>query len=61
MAMNRVQFQPSLSLPEFLRSYATERACERALQHARWPNGFACPHCHGTQAATFMRRHLTYW
>ncbi len=34
--MNRVQFQPGLSLPEFLRTYGTEAACEQALAHARW-------------------------
>lgn len=61
MAMNRVQFQPGLSLPAFLRSYGTERACEHALEHARWPHGFVCPRCRGEQATTFIRRNQTYW
>ncbi len=35
MPMNRVQFQPGLSLPQFLHIYGTEAACEQALAHAR--------------------------
>jgi transposase-like protein len=45
MAMNRVQFQPGLSMPEFLRQFATEAQCEAALERVRWPQGFRCPHC----------------
>jgi transposase-like protein len=45
MAMNRIQFQPSLSLNEFLQSYGTEVQCEAALEKARWPNGFTFPAC----------------
>lgn len=45
MAMNRVQFQPGLSLPEFLRQFGTEPQCAAALEHARWPQGFRCPGC----------------
>lgn len=61
MAMNRVQFQPGLSLPEFLERYGSERACERALEHARWPHGFECPRCKAKQATTFMRLGHTHW
>jgi transposase-like protein len=45
MAMNRVQFQPGLSMPDFLRQFATESQCEAAVERARWPQGFRCPHC----------------
>jgi transposase-like protein len=45
MPMNRVQFQPGLSMPEFLRLFGTEAQCEAALEQARWPEGFRCPHC----------------
>jgi transposase-like protein len=45
MAMNRVQFQPGLSVPEFLRHFGTEVQCEAALERQRWPQGFRCPHC----------------
>lgn len=45
MAMNRIQFQPGLSMPEFLKGYGTEAQCEQALEDVRWPNGFFCPRC----------------
>lgn len=48
MAMNRIQFQPGLSMPEFLKDYGTEAQCEQALEALRWPQGFACPRCSGT-------------
>ena len=55
MPMNRVQFQPGLRLPAFLRSYGTEAACEQALAHARWPGGFVCPRCGSANAHRFQR------
>ena len=40
MAMNRIQFQPGLSLPQFMEFYGTEKKCgEAALEKTRWPNG----------------------
>src|SRR5690554_1532267 len=45
MAMNRIQFQPGLSMPEFLKDYGTEARCEQALEAVRWPEGFRCPRC----------------
>ena len=45
MAMNRIQFQPGLSMPKFLKDYGTEAQCEQALEAVRWPNGFCCPRC----------------
>jgi hypothetical protein len=47
MAMNRIQFQPGLSMPEFLNDYGTEAQCEQALEAVRWPEGFRCPRCEG--------------
>ena len=32
MAMNRIQFQSGLSMPEFLKFYGTEVKCELALE-----------------------------
>ena len=61
MPMNRVQFQPGLSLPEFLRTYGTEAACEQALAQARWPAGFVCPRCGGANAHRFRRFGQAYW
>ena len=40
MAMNRIQFQPGLSLAAFLRDYGEESQCEAALVTARWPAGW---------------------
>jgi hypothetical protein len=42
MAMNRVQFQPGLSTPQFLRQSGTAEQCETALWRLRWPQGFGC-------------------
>ena len=39
MAMNRIQFQPGLSMPAFLKDYGTEAQCEEGLEAARWPTG----------------------
>ncbi|MBK1733274.1 IS1595 family transposase, partial [Thiococcus pfennigii] len=40
MPMNRIQFQPGLSLPAFLAQFGTDAQCEAALEQARWPEGF---------------------
>lgn len=45
MAINRIQFQPGLSLPEFLLNFGTEKQCHDALEESRWPQGFRCPEC----------------
>ena len=42
MPMNRIQFQPGLSLAAFLRDYGTEAQCEAAVMAARWPQGVVC-------------------
>ncbi len=54
MPMNRIQFQPGLSLPAFLEQFGTEAQCEAALERARWPDGFRCPRC--GQAAHYVLR-----
>ena len=45
MAMNKIQFQAGLSLPDFLAQFGTEAQCEAKLEQARWPQGFCCPGC----------------
>lgn len=45
MSMNHIQFQPGLSMPEFIQQFGTEMQCEAALFQARWPHGFRCPQC----------------
>ena len=47
MAMNRIQFQHGLSMPEFFNLYGSESQCAAALEKARWPSGFRCPYCDG--------------
>ena len=32
MAMNRIQFQQGLSLPQFIELYGTEEKCESSLE-----------------------------
>jgi ribosomal protein L37AE/L43A len=60
--MNRVQFQPGLSMHEFLQRYGTEQQCEQALVEQRWPGGFVCPGCGGVGArTTFVRQGRRYW
>ena len=61
MKMNRVQFQPGLSMPEFYERYGTEAQCRAALQASRWPSGFVCPACGGAARTSFERSGLRYW
>jgi transposase-like protein len=49
MPMNRVQFQPGVSLPEFFSRYGSEEQCAAALVELRWPDGFVCPRCAATE------------
>jgi transposase-like protein len=48
MAMNWVQFQQGMSMPEFLSAFGTEAQCARAVEQARWPSGYHCPRCEAT-------------
>jgi hypothetical protein len=41
MPMNRIQFQPGVSMPEFFARYGSEDQCAAALRAMRWPEGFA--------------------
>ena len=45
MPINKIQFQPGLSLPAFFDEFGAEAQCEAALEKARWPGGFICPDC----------------
>ena len=45
MAMNRIQFQPGLSLPAFLQQFGAEAQCEDALEQVRWHQGFRYSRC----------------
>ena len=61
MAMNRVQFQPGLSMAEFMDRYGTEEQCEDAVCSSRWPDGFACPRCGTSQSSSFRRQGRLYF
>jgi hypothetical protein len=37
MSSHKIQFQPGMSIPEFLHHFGTEEQCAEALQRARWP------------------------
>jgi hypothetical protein len=45
--MNRIEFQPGMSLFEFFQRWGDEAQCEAAVEQARWPAGFRCPCCGG--------------
>jgi len=38
------------TLAEFETRFSTEDACRRYLYQLRWPEGFVCPHCAGSNA-----------
>lgn len=48
MARNRIQFQKGLSEVRFVALYGTEDQCCSAIASWRWPEGFICPACGGT-------------
>ena len=56
MAMNRIQFQPGMSLFEFFERYGSESQCEAALEQSRWPQGFQCPRCGGAAHCVLKAR-----
>ena len=60
MAINRIQFQPGLSMMEFFDRYGQPEQCEAALAAARWPEGFACPVCNASAHSVFRRQGLLY-
>ena len=61
MAMNRVQFQPGLSMVEFMQRYGSAQQCQEALEAARWPQGFACPECSGQRHCVLFREGRKYF
>jgi len=61
MTMNRVQFQPGLSMAEFMDRYGSDDQCEAALIESRWPSGFVCPACACGHSSSFRRDGLLYF
>ena len=61
MSLNHIQFQPGLSMPEFIQQYGTEAQCEEALVKTRWPDGFCCPKCEHTEHCILRsKKRLTF-
>lgn len=62
MSMNRVQFQPGLSMHRFMELYGTQDKCEEAVIGWRWPDGYVCPSCGGASGdfSSFRRGKLLY-
>jgi len=62
MKMNRVQFQPGLSMHQFMDLYGTQEKCEAAVINWRWPEGYVCPSCDLADASfsSFRRGRLLY-
>ncbi len=61
MPINKIQFQPGLSLPGFFAQFGTEAQCEAALEQARWPDGFVCPDCGGRKHSLVHRDGEQWW
>jgi len=61
MAINKIQFQRGVSLPEFFAHFGTEAQCEAALERARWPSGFVCPDCGERRHALVHRGGQKLW
>jgi ribosomal protein L37AE/L43A len=59
--MNRVRFQPGLSMAEFMRRFGTQEQCGTALTLARWPQGFSCPECGSSSRTSFRRQGRLNW
>lgn len=58
MAKNKVQFQPGMSLSQFLSIYGSEEQCRTALFKMRWPRGFECPKCGHTGYCEIQSRRV---
>jgi transposase-like protein len=61
MPQNKIQFQHGMSLNEFVERYGTEAQCEKALEQARWPDGFVCPKCGEREHSRFLADGRQYW
>ena len=58
MSRNRVQCPKGLSDDAFEQRYPNEAACRKAWFAWRWPEGFECPRCAGTEYSEIRDRHL---
>jgi hypothetical protein len=49
MSSYRIQFQPGMSLTEFLNRFGTEEQCIEQVMRQRWPGGVECARCAARQ------------
>lgn len=45
MAKNKIPFQKSISIHEFISKLGTEEQCRKRLFDMRWPTGYRCSYC----------------
>lgn len=57
----RIQFGAGLSLSAFRKRYGLEAQCLAALEAARWPEGFVCPHCQDFRHSVHSRSDKKVW
>jgi len=50
---------PVVSLLEWQKKFGTEKACAKAMEKVRWPQGFQCPVC-GSQEHSFIATRKLY-
>ena len=48
-----------MTFDEFVKQFSTEEQCRDYLFQLRWPNGFACPQCNGSDYS--ILRETLYW
>jgi predicted RNA-binding Zn-ribbon protein involved in translation (DUF1610 family) len=48
-----------MTLPEWIKKFGTDEACQAYLSAQRWPEGFACDRCHGSQYWKIQRSDRT--
>src|SRR3954451_12902661 len=60
MPRNCVQHQKGLSDDAFERLYPDEEACRKAWFAWRWPEGFKCPRCAGSNYCEIRGRQLDF-
>jgi transposase-like protein len=63
MAMNRVQYQHGLPMFDFVQAFGTHERCEVLIRAWRWPQGFICPRCSGSDSghSEFRRASRLYF
>lgn len=59
--MNKMPKQETMSLIQFQKQFATEKACHDHLFSMKWPEGYRCPRCGHDQYFQTNSRKLTLY